>query len=108
VRQLFKPMNGKAVDRTAGPGFGGIRYSHIYSALVVQTFEGPILASRRNFELEGWDRFVADYSARVLPEHQLKGSYFELSVAHEKKDKLRRTLLAHVFSKSRNELKAND
>ena len=38
---LFR--SAKTVDRTAGPGFGGIRYSHLYEAVAVGTFTDRVL-----------------------------------------------------------------
>jgi hypothetical protein len=45
VKQLFKSAKGKTLDRTAGPGFGGTRFSHVYDALSVDTFEDRVLDS---------------------------------------------------------------
>ena len=41
VAPLFR--SAKTVDRTAGPGFGGIRYSHLYEAVAVGTFTDRVL-----------------------------------------------------------------
>jgi hypothetical protein len=45
VKQLFKSAKGKTLDRTAGPGFGGALFSHLYDALSVDTFEDRVLDS---------------------------------------------------------------
>jgi hypothetical protein len=72
---------------------------------VFRNVQTAILVSKRDCRPQGWDECVEDYNSRVAPEHQLKGTYWELSLAHIKKEKLRKHLLAPVYEKARSEWK---